>query len=54
LDDADQRAAERARRRAIRLLERDGYRVCPPRERRFSKQMSWVAFLAYTAVQKSR
>jgi len=29
LDDADQRAAERARRRAIRLLERDGYRVLP-------------------------
>ena len=27
--DADQRAAERARRRAIRLLERDGYRVLP-------------------------
>jgi transposase len=27
--DADQRAAERARRRAIRLLERDGYRVSP-------------------------
>ena len=27
--DADQRTAERARRRAIRLLERDGYRVLP-------------------------
>jgi transposase len=27
--DADQRAAERARRRAVRLLEREGYRVLP-------------------------